>query len=159
MSHLQIKARPAAIYRSETPFLDCRFLDFCYYLRTTSNVPLSAFSLYVLALVEMRPRRVLSVLSMGAVGLLFAACPSRSPDLSELAQALKGLRLVEPRLAGGFAYSPCRPSLEAENRLSKPHCSDSLQPRTPRHRSLVKLVARIEQQANREHSANPHFSP
>lgn len=100
---------------------------------------------------EMKSVRALAAASLGAAGLFLAACPGRPPGLSDLAEALDGLRLVEPRLTGGFSHAPCGP--RSENRLSMPHCSDPPLPGTPKHRTLAKLVTGFENMARRERSA------
>lgn len=96
--------------------------------------------------------QALVALSLGAVGCLAIACPGDSPSPSELARALGRSRQVEPRLTGGFAYTPCRPVPAQGGLLPKPRCSDPL----PRSRSnskvLAKLVIRLQRQLERKRS-------
>lgn len=80
--------------------------------------------------VSMRRSHAAAVL-LGAAGLFWQTC-SRFPGAGDegltpghrsLVAALDGQRLIEPRLAGGFAYGPCRPVAVASGLVPDRLCS------------------------------------
>jgi hypothetical protein len=80
--------------------------------------------------VSMRRSHAAAVL-LGAAGLFWQTCSrfpgagdeGLSPGHRSLVAALDGQRLIEPRLAGGFAYGPCRPVAVASGLVPDRVCS------------------------------------
>ena len=92
-----------------------------------------------------RPSRCLVALSLGIASCTLSSCRGDDredePGIRELVSLAAGQRLVEPRLSGGFGYSPCRDSTEPGRLLPKIVCST-----WPKgfNRGVLNVVARIK---------------
>lgn len=87
---------------------------------------------------------------LGAAGLLWQTCSrfpgsggeGLSPGHRALVAALDGQRLIEPRLAGGFGYMPCRPVAVPSGLVPDRVCSAPASPDLPALRRARLLIER-----------------
>lgn len=109
---------------------------------------------------RMRGSRWVAVLSLGAASLTWTAykgyfLAGHSTPVAgtfSLAEELGGLRLIEPRLTGGFAHAPCRAPLTS-TLIPDPRCSELPQPGSRAFKRLSKAVRNIQNRIGSETSA------
>lgn len=107
--------------------------------------------------VARRLRQAATALPLGLCLLFPLACREASAtgglSVSDLALALRGLRLVEPRFSGGFDYAPCIPFQQRGRLLPSAQCSPYPEEGSRRAKALGDLANRL--QAEIETDADP----
>lgn len=88
-----------------------------------------------------------------ALFILQGSAPASRLATAEAARVLRGLRLVEPRLGGGFSHAPCVPLGEKGRLLRRSQCSPRPEPGTWAASSLEALRARLEEGGGRSTSS------
>jgi CHAT domain-containing protein/tetratricopeptide (TPR) repeat protein len=71
----------------------------------------------------MRSPHLLAAFSLSATGLVLSAC-SHPAAMQRLVRAVGHRRLIQPRLAGGFAYGPCEVPPPGPDAIPRPRCAE-----------------------------------
>ncbi|HEV7518024.1 MAG TPA: hypothetical protein VGR07_17125, partial [Thermoanaerobaculia bacterium] len=100
----------------------------------------------------MRGSRLIAAVSLGA-GLATLSCAVRHPGLAELVQSAGPRRLVEPRLTGGFTYSPCRRTADAADLVPEARCAALPAAGSRRYHRLARIGTALKDAADRQPSA------
>jgi CHAT domain-containing protein len=82
---------------------------------------------------------VLSVVLLGGAWMKYR--PAAAPGLTDLVAAVGERRMIEPRLTGGFGFSPCTPLMEAGRRVPRSRCAPPPPPGSAEAKRLAQLIA------------------